>query len=45
MNWRDGCNGINQLWMDKSSYIKKYGSELQSDEVVMEQKATRCGEE
>ena len=45
VNSRDGYNGINQLWIDKSSYISKYGSELQNDEVLIEQKVSICGED
>ena len=41
INSTDGRNGKNQVRMNKESYIKRYGTNLKNDQVVVEEKLIR----
>ena len=45
INSTDGCNERNIVCLNKDSYLKKYGPNIQSKEVVIEEKVNRRGRE
>ena len=43
INSTDGCNGRNIVCLNKDSYLKKCGPDIQSKEIVIEEKANHRG--